>query len=107
MADALFFKDGDVPPMPEVREQLAPEYLRDPVEPFGYGHGRDDSNPNIGKWRYIRSNRPAGVLVVPNEEDSPNATHGAFEWQELPSKPGAYLGALKEQNDGNRSRKRS
>lgn len=107
--DAIFVKESAQPDIGTARETLAPAYLRDPVEPFGYGHGRDQDNPNVGKWRFIKSYQPAGLLVVPNEADSPAATHAQFTWENQAGVDGLFLGTRKQgETDGTaRRRKRS
>lgn len=97
--DALFVSDKESPTMPYLRDKLAPAYLRAAVEPFGYGYGRDPEDPNVGKWRYIKSHRPAGVIVVPNEIDSPDANYKRYEWEKLEGEDGVQLGTEKQGED--------
>jgi len=68
--------------------------LRDPAAPFGYGHGRDESDPRVGRVRFRDTTppgHPEGVLCIPNEEDSPARTFNHYDWPADHEDPGVMI----------------
>lgn len=95
MAEAIWVSQSKMAELGDAKFlELVHKTLRDPVEPGGYGYGRDEADPRVGRIRYRDAklpNYPMGKLCVPNDEGSEDFMISRYDWPKKSEEPGIVI----------------